>query len=286
MTPAAYVECAARRGAPASRSSRPATPVEAVAARCGFGTVETMRRAFRRRLGVGPADYRARFTSTASRLTERSPMQIAIPLYDGFTALDAVGPYEVLSRMPGADVDFVGIEAGPYKTDNGDARRSCAEAALADVPQPGHLRGPRRLGHARRDVATSALVGWIRDAHETPVDDLGLHRLAAARRGRHARRPRGHDALARPRELAQLGAMPDRAARGEQGKVVTAAGVSSGIDMALTLAAKIAGDEVAQAIQLGIEYDPQPPFDPGSTEQGAAGDGRSRSATWRLRAAA
>jgi transcriptional regulator GlxA family with amidase domain len=68
-------------------------------------------------------------------------------------------------------------------------------------------------------------------------------------------------------ELERFGARPTGRRVVEQGKVITAAGVSSGIDMGLTLVARIAGDEVAQAIQLGIEYDPQPPFDAGSTEK-------------------
>jgi transcriptional regulator GlxA family with amidase domain len=67
--------------------------------------------------------------------------------------------------------------------------------------------------------------------------------------------------------LGRLGPRPVKRRVVEQGKVVTAAGVSAGIDMALVLAARIAGPEVAQAIQLGIEYDPQPPFDAGSPDK-------------------
>ena len=150
---------------PASRSSRRDTPVEAVARGNGFGTVETMRRAFHRRLGVGPADYRARFRVIASRLKGGSPMQIAIPLYDRFTALDAIGPYEVLSRIPGADLKFVGTEAGPYKTDNG-MLTILAEASLDDMPRPDILCVPGGWG-TRDAMSDERLVGWIRDVHET-----------------------------------------------------------------------------------------------------------------------
>ena len=113
---------------------------------------------------------------------------------------------------------------------------------------------------------------WLRAAHETlAVDDLGLHRLADPRR----RGPAGGQA--RDQQLAGAGGagrgsgvevVPERVVF--DGKLATAAGVTAGIDMALALAAKIADEQVAQAIQLGIEYDPQPPFDAGSPEKAPA----------------
>ncbi len=97
------------------------------------------------------------------------------------------------------------------------------------------------------------------------MDDVSVHGLAVARRGRVVAGQAGDDALGRARACCSSSARYPTSERVvEQGKIITAAGVSSGIDMALTLAAHVAGDEIAQAIQLGIEYDPQPPFDTGS----------------------
>jgi putative intracellular protease/amidase len=196
-------------------------------------------------------------------------MQIAIPLFDRLTALDAVGPYEVLSRVPGARVDFVAAERGVYETDTRmlalTARKSYDEVREPDVLVfPGGV-GTRKLMHDERTLE------WVRHAHDhtrfTTSVCTGALVLGAAGV------LEGLDAtthwIARPM-LEELGARPVERRVVEQGKVVTAAGVSAGIDMALTLVARIAGPEVAQAIQLGIEYDPQPPFDTGSPEKAPA----------------
>jgi putative intracellular protease/amidase len=193
-------------------------------------------------------------------------MQIAIPLYDRFTALDAVGPYEVLSRLPDSRVTFVGTEAGPYKTDNG-MLTILAEASLDDLPRPEILCVPGGWG-TRDAMSDERLVGWIRAAHETSewTTSVCTGSLLLGAAGVLE----GLDATTHWLELetlAELGACPTEQRVVEQGKVITSAGVSSGIDMALVLMAKIAGDEFAQAIQLVIEYDPQPPFDAGSTSK-------------------
>jgi putative intracellular protease/amidase len=193
-------------------------------------------------------------------------MQIAIPLFDRFTALDAVGPYEVLSRVPGARVDFVAKQPGPYRTDTRmltiEVERSFEDAQRPDVLVfPGGV-GTRAL---TRDEETLA---WVRQVHEhtrfTTSVCTGALVLAAAGL------LDGLDAtthwMARD-ELERLGACPVPTRVVEQGKLITAAGVSSGIDMALTLVDRLVGPEVAQAIQLGIEYDPQPPFDAGAPEK-------------------
>ena len=190
-------------------------------------------------------------------------MQIAIPLYDGFTALDAVGPYEVLSRLPGAEVRFAAVEPGPKKTDNG-ALTIVADAALDEVPEPEIVMVPGGL--ATRDlVDDERLVGWIARAHEssewTTSVCTGALLLGAAGV------LKGLEATTHWLELDALesfGAEPTGRRVVEQGKVVTAAGVSSGIDMGLVLATKIAGEDTAKAIQLMIEYDPTPPIDAGS----------------------
>ena len=190
-------------------------------------------------------------------------MDIAIPICDGITALDAIGPYEVLSRLPGARVHFLGLEPGPKRTDNGMLALT-ADGALRDVPHPDVIVVPGGYG-TRALMHDEALLGWVRTAHErsqwTTSVCTGALVLGAAGilDGLEATT---HWLLLD--KLADLGATPVSQRVVEQGKVITAAGVSSGIDMALTLAARIAGDEVAQAIQLAIEYDPEPPFDSGS----------------------
>jgi putative intracellular protease/amidase len=196
-------------------------------------------------------------------------MDIAIPLYDRFTALDAIGPYEVLSRLPDSRVTFVATEAGPYKTDNG-MLTILAEASLADLPHPEILCVPGGWG-TRDAMSDERLVGWIRAAHETSewTTSVCTGSLLLGAAGVLE----GLEATSHWLELetlAEMGASPTGRRVVEQGKVITAAGVSSGIDMALHLTAKIAGAEFAQAIQLMIEYDPQPPFDAGSPAKAPA----------------
>jgi putative intracellular protease/amidase len=191
-------------------------------------------------------------------------MQIAIPLFDRFTALDAVGPYEVLSRLPGAEVTFVGERTGPVRTDTGRLAVT-VDAALDEVTSPEVIVVPGGPG-TRAMLTWGPLHEWIAAVHETTTWTTSvctgslLLGTAGVLEGLEATTHWG--AL---HELAPLcsTAVPDRRIV-EQGKVVTAAGVSAGIDMALWLAGRIAGADVAKAIQLGIEYDPQPPFDSGS----------------------
>ncbi len=124
-------------------------------------------------------------------------MDIVIPLFDRFTALDAVGPYEVLSRLPGARVVFAAVEARPYTTETRMLTLS-ADAALADLPHPEVIVVPGGTG-TDEALGDERLVGWIRTAHESSVvDHLRLHRLAAARRRRGPPGPRSHDPLVRP----------------------------------------------------------------------------------------
>ena len=191
-------------------------------------------------------------------------MQIAIPLYDRFTALDAVGPYEVLSRLPNSELTFVGFEQGPVRTDN-QRLAMHVDALLEDIPEPDVIVVPGGLG-TRTLLDDERMLGWIRHAHEhsqwTTSVCTGSLLLAAAGV------LDGLDATTHWLELetlGELGACPTGRRVVEQGKVITAAGVSSGIDMALTLAAKIAGEDFAKGVQLLIEYDPEPPFDSGST---------------------
>jgi len=190
-------------------------------------------------------------------------MEIAIPLFDRFTALDAVGPYEVLSRLPGARVRFLAAEAGPVRTENGMLAIT-ADERLSALPEPDVLMVPGGFG-TRALMSDEPMLDWIRHAHArsrwtTSVCTGSL--LLAAAGVLDGLQATSHwmvlDAL------ADYGAQPLSQRVVQQGKVITAAGVSAGIDMALTLAAQIAGEDVAQAIQLGIEYDPEPPFAAGS----------------------
>jgi putative intracellular protease/amidase len=196
-------------------------------------------------------------------------MLITIPLYDRFTALDAVGPYEVLSRLPGADVVFVAEQAGPVRTDT-RALTMVAERSLADVDACDVVVVPGGPG-TREMLEPQPLHDWLRaiDATTQWTTSVCTGALLLGAAGLLD----GLEATTHWSAfdtLASLGARPTERRVVPQGKVVTAAGVSAGIDMALWLAAQIAGDEVAKAIQLGIEYDPQPPFDSGSVAKASA----------------
>jgi transcriptional regulator GlxA family with amidase domain len=193
-------------------------------------------------------------------------MDIAIPLFDRFTALDAVGPYETLSRLPGAKVTFVAAEPGPIATDNG-MLKIVAERALDELPNPDIVVVPGGIG-TRTMMNDTTLVNWVRNAHETTdwTCSVCTGSLVLGAAGLLDGLEATTHWMAMD-TLASTGARPTGTRVVEQGKIITAAGVSSGIDMGLTLAAKIAGDDVAQAIQLGIEYDPQPPFDAGSPDK-------------------
>ncbi len=195
-------------------------------------------------------------------------MRIAILIFDKLTALDAIGPYEVLSRLPGAELTFVAAEAGPKRTDTGRLAIT-ADAALDELTDPEIVLVPG--GEGNRPLLTDeAVLEWLRTAHSTSTWTtsvctgsmvLGaagiLDGLSATTHWAYLER------------LREYGAEPVKQRVVEQGKVITAAGVSAGIDMALTLAAREAGEDVAKAIQLGIEYDPAPPFDSGSPEKAA-----------------
>jgi transcriptional regulator GlxA family with amidase domain len=190
-------------------------------------------------------------------------VDIAIPIYDKFAALDAVGPYEVLCRLPGAKVTFVADKPGPVQTET-RMLSIVAEASIEDLARPEVIVVPGGYGN-REMLEQSGLVDWIRTAHETTewTTSVCTGSLLLAAAGVLDGVDAATHWLTRD-ELRDLGAVPVEERVVERGKVITAAGVSAGIDMALTLVSRITNDQVAQAIQLGIEYDPQPPFDAGS----------------------
>jgi transcriptional regulator GlxA family with amidase domain len=194
-------------------------------------------------------------------------MNVVILLYEGVTALDAVGPYEILSLVPGARVRFAAAEAGPVRTDTGFLTL-VAEHSLADVPEPDVIVVPGSATATRRAMEDGRVTGWLRAAHEksrwTTSVCSGALILGAAGLLRGLKATTHW--VARD-YLAALGAEPTDERVCVQGKIITAAGVSAGIDMALRLAALLAGEEQARVIQLIAEYDPQPPFDSGAFEK-------------------
>ena len=187
-------------------------------------------------------------------------MQIAMALYRNFTVLDVTGPFQVLVDVPGHDVVFVAGEAGPVIDHTGHCPLT-ATATFADVTAPDVVVVPGDFS----DGMDYRLVHWLRRVHPTTrwttsVCTGSIYLAAAGILD-------GVDATthwARVDELEALGARYLFERVVERGKVITAAGVSSGIDMALALLGRMYGPEVAQGIQLTIEYDPQPPFDAGS----------------------
>jgi putative intracellular protease/amidase len=196
-------------------------------------------------------------------------MDIKILIFDGLTALDAVGPYEVFRSVPGWEVEFVAPSAGEIRTDVGSlgltADRSYSEVDDADlVLVPG--------GHGNRALLKDEpLLEWLREIDRgtkwTTSVCTGSLVLGAAGL-LDGRRATGHWLYLEP--LRDFGAEPVVDRFVEDGKYVSAAGVSAGIDMALHLVGREVGPEVAQAVQLGIEYDPQPPFDAGHPSKAPA----------------
>jgi putative intracellular protease/amidase len=193
-------------------------------------------------------------------------MDVAILIFPNVNALDAVGPYEVLRHLPDARVRFIAPEPGPQLTEDG-ALALVADASFDDVTATDVLVVPGGRGEVEIRESERAL-DWVRaiDAGSTWTTSVCTGSLILAKAGLlTGKRATSHwTAL---ETLRTLGAEPTEERVVVQGKIVTAAGVSSGIDMALWLAGQIASEDQAKAIQLGIEYDPQPPFDSGSTSK-------------------
>jgi putative intracellular protease/amidase len=196
-------------------------------------------------------------------------MEIAILIFDRFTALDAIGPYEVLRNLPGATVKFVAKEAGPKRTDAGSLA-VIADYALDEVTAPDILVVPGGPGQMAL-MDDEPVLDWVRRAHSTSrwTTSVCTGSLVLAGAGLLGGLRATTHWLAYD-YLRSLGAEPSPERVVIEGKIITAAGVSAGIDMALRLVALEAGEQVAQSIQLGIEYDPQPPFDAGSPARAPA----------------
>jgi putative intracellular protease/amidase len=196
-------------------------------------------------------------------------MEIAILIYDKLAALDAVGPYEVMRNVPGWDVRFVAKQKGEIRTEDGTLAL-LADYSLDQVSAPDLVLVPGGSG-SRPLMHDEELLQWLRDVDRatkwTTSVCTGSLLLGAAGLLEGKRATSNWLLLD---ALRQFGADPVGGRFVEDGKVVTAAGVTAGIDMALHLVALEAGPEVAQAVQLGIEYDPDPPFDSGSPEKAPA----------------
>ncbi|HEX8648554.1 MAG TPA: DJ-1/PfpI family protein [Thermoleophilaceae bacterium] len=195
-------------------------------------------------------------------------MVVAIPLFERMTALDAVGPYEVIWRVPGVEVKFVAERTGPIRSDR--PLGLIADYSFDDLPDPDVVLVPGG-SFTQQMVEDEALVGWVAGAHQGSLYTTSVctGALVLGKAGVL----QGLDATthwAVGYQLAEYGAtyLPERVV--ERGKVITGAGVSAGIDMALTLATRLSADYTAEAIQLLIQYDPKPPYntgEPGTTPQ-------------------
>jgi len=190
-------------------------------------------------------------------------MQIAIALFDRVTALDAIGPYEVLQRLPGAEIRFVGHRKGEIRTDNGFLGLT-VDFLFEEAPAPDIVLVPGGIG-TRALLDDDAILDWIRTTHETSRFTTSVctgSLLLAAAGLLNGLSATTH--FSARHLLTRYGADPSDERVVRAGKIITAAGVSSGIDMALQLAELLTDATTAKALQLMIEYDPQPPHDAGA----------------------
>jgi transcriptional regulator GlxA family with amidase domain len=196
-------------------------------------------------------------------------VRTAILLFDKLTALDAIGPYEVLRSVPGWEVRFVAKSPGEVRTDSGFLGLA-ADFSLEEVTDPDTVLVPGGEGN-RPLMEDEEVLSWLRavDQRTKWTTSVCTGSLVLGAAGLlEGRRATCHWAFLE--QLGEFGADPVGGRFVEDGKIVTAAGVSAGIDMALRLVGREAGPELAQAVQLGIEYDPQPPYDAGSPSKAPA----------------
>lgn len=192
-------------------------------------------------------------------------MKIAILLFNDFTALDIVGPYEILARIPGAKIYLTGLKKGEYSDTYG--LKIYTDYSIDEITAADILLIPGGFG-VDKILYNSALIQWIKAVHKTAEWTVSVcsGSLLLAEAGlldnknctTHWRRRE---------QLAKYNVKVTNERYVHDGKIITSAGVSAGIDMALYLAGKVCGEETAKMIQLGIEYDPKPPFDSGSPEK-------------------
>jgi len=193
-------------------------------------------------------------------------MKIVFFFYDHMTALDAIGPHEILCRLPGATIYRVAKHAGVVQTDSGHLK-IIAEHALTEITDADVLLVPG-AGNATSLKEDPEVLTWIRNIHETTrwTTSVCTGSLILGAAGILS----GHKATSHWAVLNRLslwGAHPIQKRVVEDGKLITAAGVSAGLDMALVLTEKLGGRELAETLQLGLEYDPEPPFNSGSPQK-------------------
>jgi transcriptional regulator GlxA family with amidase domain len=196
-------------------------------------------------------------------------MQVAIVLYERFTVLDAIGPYQMLGGIPDAEVVLVAERRGPVRDDR-DSLSLVADRSFAEVPSPDMLVVPGGPDPSA-EMGNAVMLDWLRAADVTTTWTTSVctgSLILAAAGLLKGRRATSHWLALE--ELEQFGAEPTGERVVTDGKYVTAAGVSAGIDMGLTLVGRIAGDRAAQSVQLLTEYDPRPPYDAGSPEKAPA----------------
>jgi len=199
---------------------------------------------------------------------EASGMKIAYVLYEPFTALDLIGPYEVISAWPEAEIHFVATSAGPIHTDHGLAMIPTDTPQTLPDPDVIVIPGSSKPLEPLKD---EALLDWVRSVSQTAqwcasaCTGAAVYGAAGVLEGKRATT---HWAFRENLRAMGVDVVPDRVVF--DGKFVTGAGVSAGIDMALALTAQVHGEELAKTIQLMIEYDPQPPFDSGSPDKASA----------------
>jgi transcriptional regulator GlxA family with amidase domain len=195
-------------------------------------------------------------------------MHVAIPLFPKFTALDAIGPYEVLQRVPDLDITFIGHQRGEVRSENGFLGITL-DATFDEMPSPDIIVFPGGMG-TRPLMHDQAVLDWVRTAHQTSIFTTsvctGSLVLGAAGLLQGLTATTHWGAY---KTLEETGATPTgtRVVEHLPERIITAAGVSSGIDMALRLLEILFDATAAKASQLMIEYDPQPPFDCGSVDK-------------------
>lgn len=192
-------------------------------------------------------------------------MQVAIVLYPGMTALDAIGPYEILRTLPGCDLRLVWREPGPIVTDS-NVLVLGATHSFDETPSPDIVLVPGSSADTATAMADTALIGWLRRVHPTTRYTLSVcsGALVLAAAGLLEGLPATTHWMAQD-WLPKFGAKPQREQRIVRAgrKIITAAGVSAGLDLALFVYGELCGRDAAETAQLIIEYDPQPPFDSG-----------------------
>ena len=191
-------------------------------------------------------------------------MQIAIVLYQGMTALDAIGPYEVLRFIPDAEIRFISSKPQPIVTDSGILVLG-ATHSYEETPKPDIVLVPGSSSDTTTAMADSQLINWLKLVHQNTQFTLSVcsGSLVLAAAGILEGQPATSHWIGQ-KALGKFGAIPKRKERiVKSGNIMTSAGVSAGIDLALTVVKEIYGKEQAEIIQLLIEYDPMPPVDSG-----------------------